>query len=135
MNATTPVPSAGELVFCTRCRCGERYGKTAERGWTRHAGGYLCPEDSSTTPPQSDELAAYKAAVSKALELMESAPEAFLSTASSNLHAAAQILRDAHDTTSTRSLRCQHCGDTDGPFKGTTADILCEACIERGGAW
>lgn len=33
------------------------------------------------------------------------------------------------------ALRCRRCGDEDGPFKGTAGDILCEACINRGGAW
>lgn len=32
-------------------------------------------------------------------------------------------------------IRCMRCGDVDGPFKGTVNDILCEACIGRGGAW
>lgn len=32
-------------------------------------------------------------------------------------------------------IRCMRCGDTDGPFKGTPADVLCEGCINAGGAW
>lgn len=34
-----------------------------------------------------------------------------------------------------RALACRRCGDTDGPFKGTAADVLCELCITTGGAW
>jgi hypothetical protein len=34
-----------------------------------------------------------------------------------------------------RPLACRRCGDTDGPFKGTTTDVLCEQCITTGGAW
>jgi hypothetical protein len=44
------------------------------------------------------ELARYKAAVTRALELLESAPEAFIPTTSNNLRAAASVLREAHDT-------------------------------------
>lgn len=32
-------------------------------------------------------------------------------------------------------LRCARCGDGDGPFKGGAADLLCEGCINVGGAW
>lgn len=47
----------------------------------------------------ADELAAYKAAVTKALELIETAPEAFLPTTSNNIRAAAGVLHDVHDST------------------------------------
>jgi hypothetical protein len=49
--------------------------------------------------PDADEMAAYKAAVGKALELIETSPEAFLPTTSNNIRAAASVLHDVHDTT------------------------------------
>lgn len=34
-----------------------------------------------------------------------------------------------------RNLTCGRCGNADGPFRGTSADILCLRCINAGGAW
>lgn len=50
-----------------------------------------------TTKTAADELAAYKAAVSRALEFIETSAEAFLPTTSINIHLAASALRDVHD--------------------------------------
>jgi len=46
--------------------------------------------------PEAIELAAYKAAVARALELIETSAEAFLPTTSNNIHLAAGVLRDVH---------------------------------------
>lgn len=51
------------------------------------------------TSPEAVELAAYKAAVARALELIETSAEAFLSTTSNNIHLAASVLRDVHEPT------------------------------------
>jgi hypothetical protein len=34
-----------------------------------------------------------------------------------------------------RNLTCSRCGNGDGPFRGTSADILCLRCVNEGGAW
>lgn len=39
------------------------------------------------------------------------------------------------DTPAPCGLQCRRCGGTDGPFKGTADDVLCEGCINRGGVW
>lgn len=53
------------------------------------------------TAPEATELAAYQAAVARALALIETSAEAFLPTTSNNIHLAASVLRDVHNPTGT----------------------------------